>query len=80
MPKQQSKLYTIMICGWIGVGPNRDPHERRLTIMCTRKELDTIAKGWLLEYNYLYDYVSCIADEGEYVSASQWSIVYADCL
>ena len=77
---EQKRTYTIMIQGYIGVGAGRDPHERKMTTTCTKAELDNIAKVWLMEYNNKYDFVCCIANEGDYVDNRNWSIMYQDCM
>ena len=77
---EQKQTYTIMIQGYIGVGPNRDPHLRKMTTTCTKEELDNIANVWLMEYNAKYDFVCCIANDGDYVDNSHWEYMYQDCM
>ena len=58
----------------------RYSHERKMTTSCTRKELDSIANDWLKEYNGRYDYVCCIANEGDTADNRHFSIMYQDCM
>ena len=51
-----------------------------MTVTCTKDELDNIADVWLMEYNNKYDFVCCIANEGNYVDNSNWTILYQDCM
>ena len=72
---EDKKHYQILVRGNFGVYG-----ENIIDVLCTKEELDIVAKSLTSYVRSLGCGVCCVAKEGEGVSNSDFDIMFADCM